>query len=389
MAEFDLILVGGGLANGLIALRLLGERPTLRVAMIEAGPATGGDHTWSFQGGDISAAAHRWLGGMVAHRWADQEVAFPRLRRVLAMPYCSATSERFRIALNGLPLTLFANTPALQVGPTHVVTADGQRLEARAVIDGRGQRPSGALDVRAQKFVGVEVRTAAPHGVVRPMIMDADLEQRDGYRFLYLLPFGPDRLLIEDTRYSDAMMLDRAQVRADALAYARQRGWSIAEVLREEEGVLPVALGGDIARFWDEGDPGVPRAGLAAALFHPVTGYSLPDAVRLAEAIAAAPDLEAATLYRTCRGLSEDLWRRRSYYRYLSRLLFQAAQPQQRWVVLRRFHTLSEALIARFYAADLTIADKLRILVGKPPVPIARALACLRERPLSLAADGV
>jgi len=389
MPEFDLILVGGGLANGLIALRLLAQRPELRVAMIEAGPAPGGDHTWSFHAGDIAPAAHGWVAPIVAYRWEDQEVAFPRLRRTLDMSYHSATSERFREALAGLPLTLLTQTAAVEVAPEAVTLADGRRLTARAVIDGRGQRPSGALDVRAQKFVGLEVRTEAPHGVSRPMIMDADLEQRDGYRFLYLLPFGPDRLLIEDTRYSDAMRLDRAEVRADALAYAQRRGWRIAEILREEEGVLPVALGGDIERFWTEGAPGVPRAGLAAALFHPVTGYSLPDAVRLAEAVAAAPRLEAPVLYQVCRGLSERLWTQRAYYRYLSRLLFEAAKPQERWVVLRRFHTLSEALIARFYAAELTMGDKLRILVGKPPVPIGRALACMRERPMSMAAAGV
>lgn len=389
MPNFDLILVGGGLANGLIALRLLARRPDLRVAMIEAGSAPGGDHTWSFHAGDISEAAHQWMQPVVAQRWEDQEVAFPRLRRVLDISYHSATSERFRAALAAAPLIQMNETAAVAVEPTAVTLEDGRVLTAQAVIDGRGQRPSGALDVRAQKFVGVEVRTEEPHGVQRPMIMDADLEQRDGYRFVYLLPFSPDRLLIEDTRYSDAMKLDRSEVRADALAYAQRRGWRIAEIIREEEGVLPVALGGDIARFWTEGVPGVARSGLAAALFHPVTGYSLPDAVRLAEAVAAAPRLEASYVYQVCRGLSERLWTQRGYYRFLSRLLFEAAKPQKRWVVLRRFHTLSEALIGRFYAAELTMGDKLRILVGKPPVPIGRALACMRERPMDVVTAGV
>ena len=56
-------------------------------------------------------------------------------------------------------------------------------------------------------------------------------------------------------------------------------GWKIDRVLREEDGVLPITLGGDIDAFWDEA-PGIPRSGLKAALFHPVTGYSLPQAVQ-------------------------------------------------------------------------------------------------------------
>lgn len=387
MNHFDVLLVGGGLANGLIAARLLASRPSLRIAMLEAGAAPGGNHTWCFHEGDVSPAAMQWLAPMVAHRWRDQEVCFPTRRRVLDCAYFSISSEQFRAALGQLPIEIRNQARVSAVEPQRALLENGEAIAAGVVIDGRGQRPSRALDVRAQKFVGVEVRTAAPHGVTRPMIMDADLAQHDGYRFVYLLPFGPDRLLIEDTRYSDAMALDRAQVREDALAYARGRGWEVAEVLREEDGVLPVALAGDIAAFWEEGAPGVARSGLAAALFHPVTGYSLPDAVRLAEAVGALPLLEPAPVYRAVRELSERLWRERAYYRLLSRMLFQAAEPAARWRVMRRFYGLSEGLIRRFYAAELSAADKLRILVGKPPVPISRALACLRERPLAAAPE--
>ncbi len=40
--DFDLVLAGGGLANGLVALRLAVLRPEVRVAIVEAGTAVGG-----------------------------------------------------------------------------------------------------------------------------------------------------------------------------------------------------------------------------------------------------------------------------------------------------------------------------------------------------------
>ena len=47
--------------------------------------------------------------------------------------------------------------------------------------------------------------------------------------------------------------------------------------------------------------------------------------------------------------------------------------PAERRIVLQRFYHLNDRLIERFYAGENTIADKLRILIGKPPVKISRA----------------
>jgi lycopene beta-cyclase len=57
--------------------------------------------------------------------------------------------------------------------------------------------------------------------------------------------------------------------------------------------------------------------------------------------------------------------------------LFRAAEPEERWRVLARFYRLDPALIGRFYAGQSSLYDKLRILTGKPPVPISRAIHAL------------
>ena len=46
---------------------------------------------------------------------------------------------------------------------------------------------------------------------------------------------------------------------------------------------------------------------------------------------------------------------------------------------LHSFTPEGEAIIARFYAAHLSGVDKMRILTGKPPVPIGRAITALRR----------
>ncbi len=376
MSEFDIILAGGGLASGLLALRLAQLRPDLSVAIVESGPGLGGNHTWSHFEDDLTAEQRAWSAPLIEHRWPGYSVAFPEVRRDFAMGYASATSERLDAAVRtAVPSDrLMTSAPVAALDSVSVTLADQRVLRAGAVIDGRGQGASGALDLRAQKFLGVEVETDRPHGLKLPVIMDATVPQLDGYRFVYTLPFSPTRLLIEDTYYSDGIELDPAILERRLLAYAEMRGWRVAKIVRREHGVLPVALGGDIKAFWDEGECGVPRIGLRAAQFHPTTGYSFPDAVRMADAIAALPSLDPASIYAATRAASIAAWETRSYYRLLNRLLFHAGEPAERYKVLQRFYQLDPRLIARFYAGKTTLADKVRVLVGKPPVPFWRAV---------------
>ena len=375
-----LILVGGGLANSLIAYRLASARPDVDWTILEAGEELGGNHTWSFHAGDLSPEQGDWIEPFVSARWPGYAVAFPGLDRALPLGYRSASAERMRAVMAGIgdPSAVRTGAAVRELRPDGVTLASGEVLGADAVIDGRGYRPSPHLQIAFQKFFGVEVRTAAPHGQAEPIIMDATVPQRDGFRFVYTLPFAPDRMLIEDTYYSDGRDLDLGATRTLTLDYARRRGWTVAEVLRDETGVLPIALGGDIERFWADGE-GVARSGLRAALFHPTTGYSLPDAVRLADRIAALGDLSAANLHRETRAHSIRCWQEAGFYRLLDRLLFKAADPDRRYRLIERFYHFSPDLVSRFYAGRSTLYDKARVLSGKPPVPIFRALRCLRE----------
>jgi len=190
------------------------------------------------------------------------------------------------------------------------------------------------------------------------------------------LPLDAYTVLIEDTRYSDTPAVPRADYAAAIRHYARLQGWNISRILHEEDGVLPITLGGDIRAFW-ESEPAVARSGLQAALFHPATGYSLPNALGLADELAAVHDWSAASVYSVTRGASERLWSATGFYRVLNRMLFLAAAASERRHVLERFYGLNADLIARFYAGSNTLPDKLRILLGKPPVKLDRAFAAV------------
>jgi len=377
--EFDLVLAGGGLANGLIALRLAQLRPDVRVAIVESGPAIGGDHTWSSFGLDINEEQRRWTHPLFAHRWDCYSVRFPRHARTLAVGYGTTNSERLaaEVARSLPPDCILTEMPVVAITPTSVTLANQRVLTASGVIDGRGQKKTDSLDLRWQKFLGQEVELAADHDLDGPIIMDATVPQHDGYRFVYTLPYGPRHVLIEDTYFSDGRDLAPDLLRKHIADYAVQQGWDIVRVIREEAGILPLAIGGDIAKFLDEGTPGVARVGLAAGLFHPVTGYSFPDSVRMADMVAALPDFSSATIHRACRDHAIRVWNSRGMYRILNRMLFLAAQDEERRTILERFYEHPDDLVGRLYAANNRLTDWRRVFSGRPPIPPLRALGTL------------
>jgi len=375
----DLAIVGGGLAGGLVAYALSVKRPEVAVRLIEPGARFGGNHVWSFFSADI-ASEHRWIvAPFVDHAWDGYEVRFPQYRRTFDTGYASIRSENFDAKLHELLGTAVpCDGKAVDVQPARVTLDSQAVIEARGVIDARGAADGSHLDVGWQKFLGQELRLSASHGLTAPIIMDASVPQTDGFRFVYVLPFAPDRLFIEDTYYSADAVLDPQALRDRIAAYAQTQGWQVAGTLSEEQGALPVAMGGDFEAYWASGGE-AGKIGMRAGMFQAATGYSLPAAVRTAAHICELPDLTGDTIARELHMLAKAEWAGQSYYRLLNRMAFRAAGPDERYRIYQRFYTLRAGLVERFYAGQSTAFDRFRILAGKPPVPIGRALKVLME----------
>ena len=379
--QAPLVIVGGGLAGCLAALTMAERRPEVPLLLLESGPSFGGNHTWSFFDSDVPPAAQGLIAALNLVRWPRHRVRFPGRERELAMAYNAVHAP----ALDALVRTRLAagswrlGVAVSQVEGDGVVLDSGERIAAQGVIDARG--PGGAmpgLELGWQKFVGIEFAAAAPEPDCA-MVMDATVPQRDGYRFVYVLPFAADRVLVEDTYYSNGPELDVAAIADRVRELAAERGLLGAE-LRQETGVLPILIGGDPERFWPADDP-VARLGLRGGFFHATTGYSLGLALRLAVALAQRNDgFDGAALASWSRGQFMQHWQDMRFFRVLNRMLFDAAQPDQRYRVFEHFYRLPPERIARFYAGALTATDRMRILSGRPPVPVGAAIKVLLRR---------
>ena len=376
----DMVIAGGGLAGGLIALAMAQHRPDMTTRLIESGPVLGGNHRWSLFASDLSDHGRALLDPIHMTQWhGGNEVIFPGHRRRMATPYLSIGSADFAAALNReLPQgTIMTGRTITQIDAGGVTLDDGERVDAACVIDARGFVPGAHLSGGWQVFMGRHLRTAAPHGLERPVIMDASVQQLGGYRFVYVLPLGDSELFVEDTYYQDTPLLDRAELSARIDAYCHAQGWH-GETLGTETGVLPVITGGDPAAYLAANrTPGVVLAGARGLFTHPLTSYTLPFAIETALAIAADAELPGAQLAAKLEARSRAHWRATGFYRLLGSMLFGAALPHKRVAIFERFYRLSEPLIERFYAGRSTLADKARVLIGRPPVPVLRAIGAL------------
>lgn len=374
----SLVLVGGGLANCLLALRLRAVRPELPLTLLEAGPCLGGNHTWSFHGTDVPATVGAWLGPLANHSWTHYDVRFPQRERRLEGRYYSLTSAHLhRVVMGALGESVRLHTRVGEVTPHRVTLEGGEVLTGALVLDGRGliSAPPG-LTLGFQKFLGQHLRLIRPHGLTGPLLMDATVSQEQGYRFVYLLPLGARELLIEDTYYGNTGALNPEALRQNIGRYAAERLSPVETLLREERGVLPVVLDCHLETFWPAVDR-VPRVGLRAGLFHHTTGYSLPEAAALAEDLSATVHLNSHSVMPWIRIRVVRRWREQRLFRYLNRMLFLGAAPAERYRILQHFYRLPAGVIERFFAGRLTLTDGLHLLTGTPPIPVLRALRCV------------
>ena len=382
----NMVILGAGLSGLLTAWRCLELNPKLKVTLIDANSEIAGDHTWSFNLNDIDTELQKWVRPFIAHQWEAYDVKFPTRQRTLNITYCTGNSETLKSCVRPLidsgRLSLKLNSRVQDINEDTVFLEGGEEIQSALILDARGFEPNPERYLGYQKFVGHVIRTEQPHGVERPIIMDATVPQLGGYRFVYCLPYSDTELLVEDTYYTDGADMKSQEVDARIRDYIEsQLNITSYEVARRETGILPITIA-------IKPDVYAPMSiGIRGGYYHAVTGYSFPDAAKVADKLAhqilslvnGGQKITNRNLQLAMQNMQREHYSAERFFRLLNRMLFRAAKPQERYMVLQRFYGLGEGLIERFYAGDLTWRDKVRILIGKPPVPVFKALQNLSE----------
>ena len=375
-----LAVVGGGLAGCVAAHALLLEFPDMEIDLYDKAQELCGNHTWCLHAKDIHPESESWLMPLLQYKWSGYSVQFPKLQRHFSSPYYGISSDHLAQKTHALSLNyklkIILQTPVAIINTTSIQVRDDTK-KYDLVINASGWRPQVSVS-GYQKFMGLEILCSTPHQVETPILMDVLVEQVDGFRFVYVLPLTENSLLVEDTYYSNSTNLNLDTLRSGILNYAAQKKWYLQQIIREETGCLPLPY------FEASTEPKTWSLGPSGDSFQPVTGYSFPQ---ILQSIA---ELKICLRRFRDQGLTTDLLgdfclqkflgsqknRRKThgFYFLLNRMMFLAATPSKRYKVLERFYTLPVPTIERFYAGQSNAWDRLRLLSGKPPVPLLKAV---------------
>jgi lycopene beta-cyclase len=289
---FDVAVVGGGPAGRVLAGACTGRG--LCTALVDVTP----DRPWRITYGAFTADLPADLPETaVAARARGRAVALRE--RDLGWEYTVLDVPGLRAHLDaGLAGVTVVAGRAVHRSADGVALADGTTLRARVVVDAGGYRQplrgrtADARPAAEQTAYGVVVDEATAAPVVAPgeaLFMDwsppygtGSRAPRDGWpTFLYAVPLGGGRVLLEETSLARRPGLPTAQLEDRLCARLARHGVTPPPTAGVERVHFPV----DTARHRT---PGVLGFGAAAPLMHPATGFSVATTLRLAPAVADA-----------------------------------------------------------------------------------------------------
>lgn len=376
----DVVIVGGGLAGSLAALKLLTAKSDLHIVLVEAGPTLSGHQTWNFHESNVgSTESMSWIQPLISKTWDDSSVKFPHLEKTLPGKYYAVRSENLhKLMKEKMSDDILLNSRAIRMSESHVELENDQILAARCVLDARGFLNSPPTGVSGfHKKISIDFTLEKSHGLVRPIRMDASCPQLDGLRYFQILPWNDTQLTVSECFYSDSPQINYDRISLSILSFIERQGWKVASKDREEQGVSPIPMTSDYLKRSLGGE--ALSIGMRGGYFHATTGQLFSDAVRIAEFLAGIEDLSTQNARNALMKFRRNWLSRQRFYRLVNRWLFYASEPALRYSLLQYIFNQPQELVERFDSGMSTWTDRARLLSGSPPVPIDRALRSLTE----------
>lgn len=431
----NIALLGAGLHNLLLTLWLQEkvsgtERATsenfLWIEIFERETEIPTGRTISAHESDIPVAMRSFLGRYICNRWNSYTVAFGRSRRSVPIGYLTLNLEQIRADVRALEREgQIALHFGQSVHPHHLPkSVSGEPFQICCDSTGvtKKQQPVAGTPLTAQvsddfqgvqQFYGRTYRYPNHHGFTEPVIMDARVPQpeKNGFRFIYLLPCTGEHLLVEDTRLIPAPveMATLADCVKPSLPQELELqtqsghgspGASVAaspdpdhsddhqtvSITHEESGRIPIPLHAWNSINFAEEQPLGPEAhctvipvGLKAGYFNPTTGYSLPHALRSVQALKhdiwqhlhqpraeqnAKKPFHSFPAFSAFARSTRASW---PAYRLFNLLLFYGFPPGKASHAFDYFYALPVSFVQKFYSGQLRLPNLWIFLLRPAP----------------------
>ncbi|WP_072801866.1 lycopene cyclase family protein [Rhodococcoides yunnanense] len=264
----DVVVVGLGPAGRAIAHRA--SAAGLDVIAVDPHP----DRHWTPTYSAWSDELPGWLPPSVVAASTAHPAVWTTRRQSIDRMYCVLDTAALQAVLtvgNARVLAATASTVRRDV----VTLTDGRSIRGRSVVDARGS--TGLTGLAEQTAFGVIVERDVGEFLLEGVgawfmdwRTDNGAERGDIPSFLYAVPLGDDRILLEETCLVGSPALEPSVLRPRLVARLRSRGLvptGQEPVERVKFAVQPPAR--------TRGDRGIVRFGARSHLMHPATGYSV------------------------------------------------------------------------------------------------------------------
>lgn len=213
-----------------------------------------------------------------------------------------------------------------------------------------------------QSFIGYVIETEQTITNTHCVdLMDFNVEQQEQTQFVYVLPFGSNKALVELTRFGSDV-ISRKESLPNLEKYIHGR-FGKYRILEEETGCIPMST----AKVSNEDTPGIIKIGGRAGAIKPSTGYAFKNMYYHAEQIA-----ESLKNKQTPKNISK--LKRFSFYDRLLLLILSRKPSQGKFIFQSLFKNNSTKEILNFLDEKSTFYKDLKIFSSLPLKPFITAV---------------
>jgi lycopene beta-cyclase len=375
LTDFDVIIVGGGLA-GLMQADILADDPSmdLKVAIIDPDPESLASKTyasWRLK----TAAPHRYS-DCIENRWEKFRITstdgrpvvcdfgdyyyerIPGDRLLSKIKQRLENDRRFQKFTTSVTEILERTEEVTATRKAFVTTASGQTFSANRVFNSvTVQKPE-----LLQYFLGFELETEQDHFDPQLVdLMDFRLEQQGEVRFVYVLPFDRRRALVEFTVFAAQKIAPEACESILRDYIARKLCLPNFRILKVESGAIPMTLNAEPKFPACDSRSVIQVIGSAAGMVKASTGYSFQRNLRQLSGLATT---------------SYGHFRFQVYDALLLRIIRTNGEMISKifWIL---FSANSASKILLFLDEKSKFTQEIRIFLGLPWAPFLRSLLVL------------
>lgn len=373
--HYQFVILGAGLSGSLMALKLIENNIHDFIVIEKDNTLNLNNHTWSFFKNDVSSNQFEFLKKIGIISWPKYSLYFSNNQQIYNQTYCTLIGSNLeKYFLNQVSeLQILFNTQPLVDSSQNALVLDGKtKIIYTYLIDARGENTNKEeqKNLGYQKFLGLELSFAEPHKLENPILIDARINQTDGFRFFYILPLNENTLLVEDTRYNDNSNLNLPEIENEIIQYANINFNNQYSIKRKEKGVLSLPC--EAKNILE--NTSTFTIGARAGFIHPVTGYSLFLAIQTVEFLAKALIDNSRISSEKYKQFKKNTQKRLWLFYKLNFVLFKVASAEERLKLFQYCYSRPNWIIKKFYAARFNYFDTIIFFLGLPPVSILKLI---------------